>query len=256
MNDATAPLLAARSLVKDYQFGGSKLRVLDGVDLEVRRGETVAIVGHSGAGKSTLLHLLGLLDRPTGGEVSYDGRAVSAASPLERARLRRRHVGFVFQFYHLIAELSALENVLLARMLDASPLEWWKRRAAEKRRATELLGRLGLGARLAHRPAQLSGGERQRVAIARALVSDPDLVLCDEPTGNLDERTAREIVDLLFELQATTGKTFVIVTHDLDLAARADRTLTIAAGRIAGETLAVSSGAAGRAAPPDDPGSP
>ncbi|MFH0946820.1 MAG: ABC transporter ATP-binding protein [Planctomycetota bacterium] len=225
-------ILETRALEKRFVMGGKSLEVLRGVDLAVRRGEIVAVVGSSGAGKSTLLHLLGLLDRPTAGEVLFEGKPTATIRSPERARIRRRRVGFVFQFYHLIHELNALENVLLARMMDFSVMEWWRRRGQEHERARSVLDRLGLSERLGHRPSELSGGERQRVAIARALVSDPDVVLCDEPTGNLDEITAREIIDLLFSLQQSTGKTFVLVTHDRDLAARADRTLVLSAGRL------------------------
>lgn len=179
-----------------------------------------------------MLHLMGLLDRPSSGEVLFRGQPASSCKARQRAAIRREHVGFVFQFYHLIHELSALENVLLSRMMDFSVLGWWKVRKEERAKAEEQLVRLGLKDRLKHRPTQLSGGERQRVAIARALVGDPDIVLCDEPTGNLDERTAKEIADVLFELSAATKKTFVIVTHDRELAARADRMLVLHHGRV------------------------
>jgi lipoprotein-releasing system ATP-binding protein len=234
MSDPETPLLVARGVTKRYTLGAESLDVLRGVDLEVKKGEMLAIVGQSGTGKSTLLHLLGLLDRPTEGEIRLFDRVVSNASIHERARLRLAHIGFVFQFYHLVAELDALENVLLARMVDRSPFEWLRHRGEERAKARALLEQFGLGARQHHRPAQLSGGERQRVAIARALVSDPEIVLCDEPTGNLDERTAGGIVDLLFELRERTKKTFVLVTHDLSLARRADRILTLHAGQIVG----------------------
>lgn len=234
MSDPETPLLVARGVTKRYTLGAESLDVLRGVDLEVKKGEMLAIVGQSGTGKSTLLHLLGLLDRPTEGEIRLFDRVVSNAGIHERARLRLEHIGFVFQFYHLVAELDALENVLLARMVDRSPLEWLRHRGEEKAKARALLEQFGLGARQHHRPAQLSGGERQRVAIARALVSDPEIVLCDEPTGNLDERTAGGIVDLLFELRERTKKTFVLVTHDLSLARRADRILTLHAGQVVG----------------------
>ena len=227
------PILESRGVTKTYQVGGESLDVLRGVDLQVHEGEVLAIVGSSGAGKSTLLHVLGLLDRPSKGEVFFRGRSIGDARASERATLRLHHIGFVFQFYHLIHELSALENVLLSRMMDASTLEWLGRRKAEHRRAADVLETLGLGARMKHRPSQLSGGERQRVAIARAMVSDPDVLLCDEPTGNLDEKTAEEIIEVLFNLREETGKTMVLVTHDLELAARADRSVTLHKGVIA-----------------------
>jgi lipoprotein-releasing system ATP-binding protein len=226
------PLLATRGLAMSYAVGGRSLPILTGVDLEVLPGEVLAIVGSSGAGKSTLLHLMGLLDRPTAGQVLFRGEDVGSKSRRERALIRRRHVAFVFQFYHLIHELTALDNVVLSAMLRHGPLRWLGRRSAERARAAALLERLGLEDRLEHRPNQLSGGERQRVAIARALIGDPDLVLCDEPTGNLDERTSREIADLLFELRRETQKTFVWVTHDQDLAAKADRVLRLHLGKI------------------------
>lgn len=229
MSDA---LLETRAVAKQYVMGRETIDVLRGVDLCVRAGEIVAIVGASGAGKSTLLHLLGLLDRPSGGEVLFRGAPLGQARSSERARIRLRHIGFVFQFYHLIHELSALENVLLPRMMERSTFAWWGARGEERARAKAQLDALGLGERLAHRPAELSGGERQRVAIARALVSDPEVVLCDEPTGNLDEHTAAEIADVLFDLSRRTRKTFVLVTHDLELAGRADRVLTLHAGRL------------------------
>ncbi len=225
-------LLETKALAKRYVMGRETIDVLRGVDLRVQAGEVVAIVGASGAGKSTLLHLLGLLDRPSGGELFFRGAAVGQARSSERARIRLRHIGFVFQFYHLIHELSALENVLLPRMMERSTFAWWGKRHAERARARAQLEALGLGERLAHRPAELSGGERQRVAIARALVSDPEVVLCDEPTGNLDEHTAAEIAELLFDLSRRTRKTFVLVTHDLELAGKADRVLTLHAGRL------------------------
>ncbi len=232
MSDPREIVLETRALAKDYTIGAETVSVLRGIDLQVARGEMVAIVGQSGTGKSTLLHLLGLLDRPSAGEVRFLGEVVSDAGAKARAELRLQHIGFVFQFYHLIAELDALENVLLARMLDSSVLGWISSRKTEKERAKAMLEQLGLGSRLFHRPSQLSGGERQRVAIARALISDPDIVLCDEPTGNLDEKTAAGIIELLFQLREKTGKTFVMVTHDLTLARRADRMLTLHAGRV------------------------
>ena len=231
------PILRARSLEKRFVLGGKVIEVLRGLDMEVGEGEIVSVVGASGAGKSTLLHLLGWLDRPDGGEILLRDRPTSGLSGTERARLRRRHVGFVFQFHHLIHELTALENVLLPRMMEHSLGGWWRARHQEKRRAREVLEGLGLGERLDHRPAQLSGGERQRVAIARAIVSEPDVLLCDEPTGNLDERTAGETADLLFDLVLSQRRTMVLVTHDLELAARADRVLRLHEGRL--ERLAV-----------------
>lgn len=226
------PVLEAKSLTKSYVMGGRALDVLRGVDLTIHTGESLAIVGSSGAGKSTLLHLLGLLDRPTTGQVLFRGSDVGSLSRTARSRLRQRHIGFVFQFYHLIPELNALENVLLPLMMKHSIASWFGAKSAERERGRALLARLGLSERAGHRPSQLSGGERQRVAIGRALIGDPDVVLCDEPTGNLDEATSREISDLLFELKQDSGKTFVFVTHDLELAQRADRVVRLVHGRV------------------------
>jgi lipoprotein-releasing system ATP-binding protein len=225
------PVLLAKSLAKSYVIGGRTLEVLRGVDLAVTPGETLAIVGSSGAGKSTLLHLFGFLDRPTTGQVIFRGKDVGSLSRTMRSKLRQAHIGFVFQFYHLVPELTALENVLLPLMMKHSIASWFGAKSKEKERARALLNTLGLSQREQHRPSQLSGGERQRVAIGRALVGDPDIVLCDEPTGNLDETTSREISDLLFEVKRTSGKTFVFVTHDLELAQRADRVVRLVHGR-------------------------
>ncbi|MEW6747886.1 MAG: ABC transporter ATP-binding protein [Planctomycetota bacterium] len=225
------PVLRASGVRKSFTMGGETLHVLQGVDIEVRAGDMISIVGASGAGKSTLLHILGLLDRPTEGEVYYGDRPLARESATERARVRRTHVSFVFQFYHLIPELNALENVLLSRMMDCSIVGWRSRRAGERERAAEVLAAVGLQARLRHRPHQLSGGERQRVAIARALISRPWAVLCDEPTGNLDERTSRGIEDLLFELNRQ-GQTMIVVTHNEALARRTQRTLVLEGGQL------------------------
>jgi lipoprotein-releasing system ATP-binding protein len=225
------PLLEVRDLRKSYRVGGREIEVLRGIDLALARGEMTALLGASGAGKSTLLHCLGLLDVPSAGSVRLRGVDASSLSFAQRARTRNREIGFVFQFYHLIPELDALENTLLPRWIGpgAGP----RRSSSEERdRAGALLGRLGLGDRLLHRPAQLSGGERQRVAIARALFGEPEIVLCDEPTGNLDSRTGSEIVDLLLALNRESGKTFVIATHNPELARRCPRRVWIEDGKI------------------------
>jgi len=233
MSDAGAPVvLRAEGLQRRFRMGREQVQVLQGADLVLRAGETVAVMGRSGAGKSTLLHLLGLLDRPDEGRLQLDGVATAGLSRGARARLRNRLVGFVFQFYHLLPELNALENVLLPRRIAHGPLRWMSERRAAREQARTLLDELGLADRARHRPSRLSGGERQRVAIARALVSRPRLLLCDEPTGNLDERTSEVIADQLFDLSARHGTTLVLVTHDRDFAARAGRLLWLHDGRL------------------------
>ena len=224
------PVLSAIDITKDYSIGKRAIPVLRGVNLHIHAGEKVALLGTSGAGKSTLLHLLGLLDAPTSGSIEYDGWPVQKLPIGERARLRHRQVGFVFQFYHLIPELTALQNVLLARMMDSSVLQYWGRRKQAKADATAILEHVGLGERLHHRPAELSGGERQRVAVARALIAEPKVVLADEPTGNLDSSTAKEVVDLMFSIQKERQLAFLLVTHDESLAQRCDRIIRMKDG--------------------------
>ncbi len=225
-----APVLQAAAVHKHYRIGKQEIPVLRGIDLSVQPGESVALLGASGAGKSTLLHVLGLLDPPTTGEVRYDGVPVHGLPIGERARLRHRHVGFVFQFYHLIPELTALQNVLLARMMAVSALGYWGQRKAAKAAAIAMLEQVGLGARLHHRPSELSGGERQRVAIARALLAEPRVILADEPTGNLDSHTAAGVVELMFGIQRDRGLALVLVTHDERLAQRCHRIVRLADG--------------------------
>jgi len=221
------PTVEARDLHKVFIGGdGHELTVLEGVSLRIESGETVAIVGSSGAGKSTLLHLLGGLDRPTSGAVLLGGRDVSEADGDELAGIRNRGVGFVFQFHHLLREFTALENVMMPCLIAGQP-----RRASEER-ARELLTVVGLDGRLSHRPTQLSGGEQQRVAVARALAASPPLLLADEPSGNLDTQTSEELHDLLFRLRASQGLGMVLVTHNHELARRADRILELRDGQL------------------------
>ncbi len=215
-------MITATDIVKSYDG----LRVVDGVSLSIASGEFVAIVGPSGAGKTTLLQILGSLDRPDSGTVSYDGTLITSLSESRMAAFRNRNMGFVFQFHQLLPEFTLAENVAMPAMIGGES----RGRAME--RAGEILRSLGLGDRLTHRPSQLSGGERQRGAVARALINDPGVILADEPTGSLDSRNREELYSLFVELRASTGKTLVIVTHDESLALSADRVIHMADGKI------------------------
>ncbi len=229
------PVLEARGLFKSYRKDRLEVPVLRGVDLEILPGEVTAMVGRSGSGKSTLMHLLATLDRPDQGEVLYHGERIDNASRRERDRYRNHDIGIIFQFYHLMPELTALENVLMPSMIGNSMLGFLRTRRVHRERATRLLERVGLGERMQHKPAEMSGGEMQRAAIARALMSDPTVLLADEPTGNLDGQTGRSILDLLRDLNEVDGLTIVMVTHDDAIAAAADRTVRLVSGRLAAD---------------------
>ncbi|MCX8066236.1 MAG: ABC transporter ATP-binding protein [Anaerolineae bacterium] len=229
-------LIQTENLTKIYGKGEAAVVALDHVNIAVEKGEFLAVMGPSGCGKSTLLHLVGGLDRPTEGRVLLDGRDLTSLRDDDLAALRRRRIGFVFQFYNLIPVLTALENAALPLLLDGV------KPAEAHRRAAEWLTRLGMGDRLHHRPDQLSGGQQQRVAIARALVAEPDLILADEPTGNLDSRAGDEIAALLRRISSEWGRTILLVTHDPRIAAHADRILFMKDGRIIDETRLAGTG--------------
>ena len=229
MTERKHPVLQCRAVVRRFREGSSELEVLSGVDLDVRAAERVAIIGTSGSGKTTLLQIMGGLDDPTEGEVMIDGQAMHNSSELSKGDLRNRYIGFVYQFHHLLPEFTAAENVAMPLLIRREP----KSAALEK--AAGLLARVGLGERLTHKPGELSGGERQRAAVARALITRPQLVLADEPTGNLDAKTAAKVADLLFELNDQYATTLVLVTHDEGLASRCGRRVRLVDGRLATE---------------------
>jgi len=222
-------IIETRNLRKVYDTNGSKVAALNGIEMKVKRGETVGVMGVSGSGKSTLLHVLGTLDRPTEGDVIYDGEEIFARTDQELAYFRNRELGFVFQFHYLLPEFSALENVLMPGLIGGM-----ERREMEES-AVGMLERVGLGARLSHRPGELSGGEQQRVAIARACVLRPRVILADEPTGNLDQDTGSSIMDLFLQLNEEYGITIVLVSHDVTIAVRLDRRIRLLDGKIIDE---------------------
>lgn len=231
MTDKNNCILSCKDIYKSYRMGATRLDVLKGVNLEVARGEFVAIKGASGSGKSTLLHILGALDTPDKGGVFFEGKNLAGFSGRKINEFRNKKIGFVFQFYHLLDELTVLENVLLAKMAGGSALSWLAGSDSAKNLARQLLGELGLSQRVRHRPFELSGGERQRVAIARAMMNRPDIMLADEPTGNLDSATGNGILNI-FEKLHSAGQTIVMVSHDEKIAGRAQRLIRLADGRI------------------------
>ncbi|MEZ7886600.1 MAG: ABC transporter ATP-binding protein [Flavobacteriales bacterium] len=215
-------MITTKNLKKSY----GSLEVLKGVDLEIPKGEIVSIVGASGAGKTTLLQILGTLDSPNSGELMFNGKNIANLSSKALARFRNEHIGFIFQFHQLLPEFTAIENVCMPALIGGKSM------SESKMKALELLDTLGLKDRASHKPAELSGGEQQRVAVARSLINSPDVILADEPSGNLDSKNAKELHDLFFELRDKLGQTFVLVTHNLELARQADRMLTMADGRM------------------------
>lgn len=230
-------MLVAENIHKTYRRHAVQVRVLNDLNLEVKTGEFLSIVGASGSGKSTLLHLLGTLDAPDSGRILLDGKRIDDLPNHDRDALRNRTFGYIFQFYHLLPELTTLDNVLMPAYIGHSVVGWWKSRSRWRARAEELLHKVGLGHRVKHRPRELSGGEMQRAAVARALLTHPRVLLADEPTGNLDADTGNEIVRLLRELNREEGVTIVMVTHNLDIVSATDRVVRMVNGVVTEDTL-------------------
>lgn len=226
------PMLSAVDLYKTYRRNAVMVPVLRGLNLDVYEGEFLSVVGASGSGKSTMLHLLGTLDKPDQGSIQLEGERIDDRPSDERDRLRNQTFGFIFQFYHLLPELDTLENVLIPKMIEHSIWSWLGRRREMRRRAIEMLERVGLGHRLHHRPRELSGGEMQRAAIARALINQPRILLADEPTGNLDAATGADIVHLLRDLNRQEGLTIIMVTHNLEIISETDRVVRLVEGQV------------------------
>lgn len=226
-------LLRAEDIYKEYKIDKNVLNVLNGISLSIAKGEIVVIIGDSGAGKSTLLHILGILDKPTSGSIYYDGHDLNKLSAKEQALKRNQLFGFVFQFYHLLSDFTALENAFMPALIGNQYRKTGIKKSEKLNKVTGLLEHVGLGGRLNHRPDQLSGGERQRVAIVRALINEPQILLCDEPTGNLDSSNSEEIQKLIWDFNERLGQTVVIVTHDSKLAKKAHRTIRVTDGKIA-----------------------
>ncbi len=231
---ANSSVMSVKSLYKSYGKASVKVPVLKGVDLEIFEGDFTAIIGQSGSGKSTLLHLLGTLDAPDSGEIYYREQRIDNLPSRHKEHLRNRQFGMIFQFYHLLPELTTLENVLIPRMVQDGFFRYMKNKRGYRKRAIELLEMVGLGHRLTHKPNQLSGGEMQRTAIARSLISDPSVLLADEPTGNLDSENGREVMDTLTALRKNENLTVIMVTHDDSLASKADRVIQLVNGKVAG----------------------
>ncbi len=231
-------MLTAEKLEKTYRRHAVQVRVLNGLDLAVKTGEFLSIVGASGSGKSTLLHLLGTLDAPDGGRVMLDGKRIDNLPAHERDALRNRTFGYIFQFYHLLPEFTAFDNVLMPAYINHSMFNWWQTRSQWHRRAEDLLKKVGLGHRLKHRPRELSGGEMQRVAIARALLMNPRVLLADDPTGNLDAESGGEIVRLLRDINREESVTIVMVTHNTDIVSATDRVVRMVGGVVTDDTPA------------------